>query len=118
MAVKIPETYTPKKGDVVTIRATIQHDFDVGSDRHVFCRFDGHPGEIMLMLESVEAFVCRAWKAGDRVHLLNSNMRGTIRAIADGQAWIYCRNGAGNYVNVTCPLNLLEPDSKGDSSNG
>jgi hypothetical protein len=83
----LPEGYLPRKGDVLTIRATVKHDVDPGEDT-VYVSFRKYD-DTSVDLAAVVGIFCRHWVAGEKVRLISDNeILGQIIATDDTSVWV------------------------------
>lgn len=84
MAVKIPERYFPREGDVVTVNAKVRFNFDVG-DTSVHLTIDGFQ-RVTAPLADVVSWVSREWKPGDQIGW--NDGPGVVVAIVEDRVWV------------------------------
>lgn len=84
MAVKIPERYMPREGDVVAVHARVRFDFDAGdTDLHLTI---GGFQKVTVDLEDVVSWVSREWKPGDQIGW--NDGPGIVIAIVEDRVWV------------------------------
>jgi len=87
-----------RKGDVVSLTATVSHDYDEADEKRVFVKVDGEFRDLWLPPDAL-TMVRPLFEVNDSVtwkdYETSPACHGTILAIQDGHAWI--SHGDGNY---------------------
>ena len=109
----LPTGYKPRKGDILSIHATVKHNF-TASGGDIYLEVDGHFSTIALKSEQIDRIVRQKFEIGSRVLISDMNQIGFVRAISGDYAWIKLDLASEHYV--TKHLNeitrVAEPDAE------
>lgn len=85
----VPADYKPRRGDIVTILATVQHDFVPKEDSHVFIKVEGGHQSTVIPLDKIVGVKRRLWEEDEEVqHKNNPRIFGRVVATSDESVWV------------------------------
>ena len=100
----IPKDYSARKGDVLIVHAVVKRDQHPDDD-YVSTEIEGHYGSFLLNPESIKDIAWLGIEPGEEVYCGLEDIRGTVVAIDNGQAWV---RATGGYINTVIPVSQLE----------
>jgi hypothetical protein len=111
----LPLNYHPRKGDILILHVTVQHDVDEDENKAFVLIPPNKYNVEIVPLDSFIGIRRRTWEPGDQVQHRNiANCFGTVVAMDGDTVWVKLAEGsartkrtAGGYMTVHC--NEIEP---------